>query len=128
MMDLRLDKNSPSLRPLNASLTSLSRRVSMEKDEMEDYEKWLTSLAAAATTTTTAVTPLGATEVTDPSEETEMEKRRLKEKRRESETAVAAAPVSYLLGSLKRDVEAAKLRDKMFEIDLMNMVASDDII
>ena len=50
-----------------------------------------------------------------------------KPSRRSSEVG-AAAPVSHLLVTLKQEVEAAKLRDKMFEIDLMNMVASDDII
>ena len=53
-------------------------------------------------------------------------KSRVVERRRSD--AAADAPVSKLLLTLKSDVRAAKLRDKMYEIDLINIIASDDIV
>ena len=159
MMDLRLDRKSPSVRPLDASLASLSRRLSVEKNVMDDYEKWLTAAAAVPLPTSPVI---WTTEVDSKNLEEELrssfgeirrsigEKRRSNgekrpslgekrpsigekrhstgEKRRSTGASIGEAPVSFLLDTLKQEVEAAKLRDKMFEIDLMNMVASDDII
>ena len=180
MMDLRLDRNSPTLRPLNTSLTSLSRRVSLEKNEMVDYEKWLAAAAKVPEDvpkkkkifgaearksedfekwlTAAAALPelvpkkskllgselrmsLGERRLSIGDFDLSMgDKRaslgdlasfvgdRSRSSVGERRLSIGDAPVSHLLDTLKQDVEAAKLKEKMFEIDLMNMLASDDVV
>ena len=103
---------------------------------MNDYERWLTAAAAMPPLASTEAppVPVAASKTPDlPETLSSLGEKRLSigEKRHsigEKRLSIGEAPVSHLLNALKREVEAAKLREKMFEIDLMNMVASDDII